>query len=374
MLPGQAPDRPVRVPEPLHVESAPATSPASSARFRPISALFQTECATSRLRSNALRNGDAHESTAFFELPEGSEGISDGPFGTHSSSTGHVQSIVRFPNAPDHIALTISDSRKLGDGYYQSQLVIVRFAGSGSGRLRSEGTLVTRIVFDDFGGVGNYNHVAGMDIIGDILVVTGQNWSGLKSPRGQDSDNAALFFDVADPMRPKYLGKVTPTSGLGNGLDTVAITRAFDTTSKTHRYFLGMAHMNSGHASEVFSSSTMDPRDFVPYDLSPAGDFSAGFNQNTHWVVDTSGRPWGIEMSKDGSKGKVNFRKLFFRGNDDVTDGDATTAIDDDDCDWRDSAGSFVDSFGNISFLATKGHFSSDGDGGYSLRICEHRQ
>ena len=70
--------------------------------------------------------------------------------------------------------------------------------------------------------VGNWNHPAKMAVQDGVLVVVAQNWSEWKPvvlctgsstnpyQRGT-SEDALLFYDVRDPARPRYWGKMTAT-------------------------------------------------------------------------------------------------------------------------------------------------------------------
>lgn len=66
-----------------------------------------------------------------------------------------------------------------------------------------------------------YNHPGDMAAVGDIVVVVGENWGGAQScildrvndpATGRPPEDAILFYDVANPEDPKYLGKIPLSS------------------------------------------------------------------------------------------------------------------------------------------------------------------
>ncbi|MCA8968356.1 MAG: VCBS repeat-containing protein [Planctomycetes bacterium] len=75
-----------------------------------------------------------------------------------------------------------------------------------------DGVGVHHETFHQFAVAGQYNHPGDMSVIGDILVIAGQNWPGNSNAKLQIGPNAApdavLFYDVANPEAPKYLGKI----------------------------------------------------------------------------------------------------------------------------------------------------------------------
>lgn len=65
---------------------------------------------------------------------------------------------------------------------------------------------------------GGYNHPGDLRRIGNIVVIAGQNWEGTiflgitiegdEMNRGKGNQQNILFYDVSDPSRPRYLGKL----------------------------------------------------------------------------------------------------------------------------------------------------------------------
>jgi hypothetical protein len=93
-------------------------------------------------------------------------------------------------------------------------------------------------VLADAGGhpfKGDWVHPAKMSAFGGVMLMVGQNWSpvpGCTYVCAGDSEDAVLFYDVRDPRRPAYLGKLDavqlgiPPNGSGKrAIDAMALAR-----------------------------------------------------------------------------------------------------------------------------------------------------
>ncbi len=82
-----------------------------------------------------------------------------------------------------------------------------------------------------------YNHPGDLRRIGHIVVIAGQNWDGGKwadmcfaEPmyRGLGSYQNVLFYDVSDPAKPRYIGKL---NSCWRGLENVEVSGDIDELS-----------------------------------------------------------------------------------------------------------------------------------------------
>ena len=72
---------------------------------------------------------------------------------------------------------------------------------------------------------GSWNHPGKMELIGDLLVVSTQDWSTILMSYSNDferilggSEDGLLFYDVRDPEFPRYIGRITATElGIAKG-------------------------------------------------------------------------------------------------------------------------------------------------------------
>lgn len=139
----------------------------------------------------------------------------------------HPQHIVRLPNKNGRAYFMYSNSNSgtpvelsFGGGWIslmeidenrldENDLVIVEGFDTPVGRF------IWSDVYTTSSPVGHFNHPAKMEVIGNLLVVAAQNWvpTFLCDVIGQPntvgtSPMALLFYDIRDPSRPKYWGKI----------------------------------------------------------------------------------------------------------------------------------------------------------------------
>ncbi|MBK7950844.1 MAG: hypothetical protein IPK00_19315 [Deltaproteobacteria bacterium] len=139
----------------------------------------------------------------------------------------HPQHIVRLPNKNGRAYFMYSNSNSgtpvelsFGGGWIslmeidenrldENDLVIVE------GFNTPVGSFIWSDVYTTSSPVGHFNHPAKMEVIGNLLVVAAQNWvpTFLCDVIGQPntigtSPMALLFYDIRDPSRPKYWGKI----------------------------------------------------------------------------------------------------------------------------------------------------------------------
>ena len=84
---------------------------------------------------------------------------------------------------------------------------------------------------------GGYNHPGDLRRIGHIVVIAGQNWDGgtwgdacISEPmhRGHGSYQNVLFYDVSDPVKPQYIGKL---NSCWRGLENFEVSGDIDDLS-----------------------------------------------------------------------------------------------------------------------------------------------
>ncbi len=60
--------------------------------------------------------------------------------------------------------------------------------------------------------IGDWNHPGKMDVLGGVLVVAAEQWGSVFcDAREGSTEDAVLFYDVRDPERPRYWGRLTAT-------------------------------------------------------------------------------------------------------------------------------------------------------------------
>lgn len=145
--------------------------------------------------------------------------------------TWHPQHIVRLKNkrgadGKERAYFMVAQSRE-HNGYIEVLETLPGALDPNTDLIKGgDGSVVGNIIWNDvytgsFNGtlnpIGNWNHPCKMDVCGDILVVTMQNfvpsgcptyWNPTRNPAGT-SDDALVFYDVQDPASPKFLGKMT---------------------------------------------------------------------------------------------------------------------------------------------------------------------
>lgn len=215
----------------------------------------------------------------------------------------HVQHVARLPNRGGRAYFVVVQSRS-HNGYvtvvrtYPGMLDPVTDQIVPPANGASVGEFIWQDVYtgtfnENFNPVGNWNHPGKTDLIGGVLMVTGQNWeasifcfSGLG-----DSEDRVLFYDVRDPDNPTYWGSMTQTQLGIDEIDTMGVARS----ASTGEYLLTVGGGNT------FRSKTMTP-DFNQWTKTTAYNetFSGqhGINFNSYQTVTpspTSGLPNGVE-------------------------------------------------------------------------------
>ena len=131
----------------------------------------------------------------------------------------HVQHMVRLPNKDGRAYFMVAMSNSSADldradGFlavfrmdqdaYDPATDLVKDTPG------TDGEYVWSLPFNDASAIGDWNHPGKMDVLGDVLVVAGEQWESAfcDSRPGTDLD-AVLFFDVRDPASPKFWGKLT---------------------------------------------------------------------------------------------------------------------------------------------------------------------
>ncbi|MCB0127759.1 MAG: hypothetical protein KDE58_36090, partial [Caldilineaceae bacterium] len=170
------------------------------------------------------------------------------PVGKYASCFGnrywHTQSMVQLPSKDGHAYFARTDSfRRLGsfyvlksdaDAYDPVNDYVKDTAGT-------DGAVVYLDQYWSGSPIGDWNHPGDMSVVGNLLIIAGQQWHSSNwffcdeyddlfdndFYEGQDAD-AVLFYDVSDPERPKYLGKITEGE-LGfsgqNAIDAVGLSK-----------------------------------------------------------------------------------------------------------------------------------------------------
>ncbi len=173
----------------------------------------------------------------------------------------HTQYMVQLPSKNGRAYFARTDSfRNLGsfyvvgtdaDAYDPANDYVIDTPGT-------DGEVVFLEQYSDNSPIGDWNHPGDMSVVGDILVIAGQQWhsreaagsawyvcgefSGppgtfLLGPKyiydkneGIDAD-AALFYDVSDPENPKYLGKISEAEIGFGGNDAISAVTLSKTTN-----------------------------------------------------------------------------------------------------------------------------------------------
>jgi hypothetical protein len=131
----------------------------------------------------------------------------------------HTQHIVRLPNKNGQAYFVVSHSDEINDqpagriSLYRSDYQV-----DSNDRVPNVSGVDGRIVWEQefkagafpAGQGGAWNHPCKMDVLGNVLVVSMQNWDGAVCDAGYGSQaDAVAFYDVRDPAAPKYWGKIT---------------------------------------------------------------------------------------------------------------------------------------------------------------------
>ncbi|MDA7631217.1 Vps62-related protein [Verrucomicrobia bacterium] len=143
----------------------------------------------------------------------------------------HVQHVVRLPNKDGRAYFAVTQSRA-HNGWLSVMRTYPDRIDPVTDRVipSDSGSPIGEYVWQDvYGGpalgqvnpIGNWNHPCKMELIGNVLVVIGQNWEATAFCKSQAmgvSEDALLFYDVRDPENPVYWGMI-PAYELGMGND-----------------------------------------------------------------------------------------------------------------------------------------------------------
>ncbi len=133
----------------------------------------------------------------------------------------HIQHLVRLPNKEGRAYFMVSMSNSNADleasdgfllvfrldedAYDEETDLAVDTPGT-------DGEYVNALHYNRSSPVGNWNHPGKMDVLGGVLVVAAEQWGSVFcDAREGSSEDAVLFYDVRDPERPRYWGKLTAT-------------------------------------------------------------------------------------------------------------------------------------------------------------------
>jgi hypothetical protein len=166
----------------------------------------------------------------------------------------HAQHVVRLPNRNGHAYFAVSSSGKSDDfgvgGVFTADNPFGRLTIYRTDRAPdpvtdlvpinptgTDGEIVFEQVFSFDTRLGrnglpaDYNHPCKMEMIGNLLLLSAQQWDGglctETAGRGFSSD-AILFFDVRDPESPKYWGRLTKEELGLDKVDAVSLVKAGD--------------------------------------------------------------------------------------------------------------------------------------------------
>jgi hypothetical protein len=156
----------------------------------------------------------------------------------------HAQHTVRLPNKNGRAYVVVSNSDKTGGAVNATpsgHVIIYRTDRAPDPvtdlirpSTRPDGThgeIVWEHEFNHDSPIGAWNHPCKMEVIGNLLLVSAQQWDGgncaAEAGRGSD-DEAILFFDVRNPEAPKYWGKLTKTELGISVVEAVALVKAGD--------------------------------------------------------------------------------------------------------------------------------------------------
>ena len=134
----------------------------------------------------------------------------------------HTQHIVRMPNKNGHAYFVVANSLA-----YVPNLPLVSALSRGTVAVYrtdaapdpvtdlvpnnpgTDGEIVWEHTFDRASPIGMWNHPCKMEMIGNLLLVSMQHFSGNGTCRwGNGDEEAVVFYDVRDPENPKYWGKM----------------------------------------------------------------------------------------------------------------------------------------------------------------------
>ncbi len=134
----------------------------------------------------------------------------------------HPQHIVRLPNknGQAYFMVSQSDSDWTNNTLPGGRISLYRSDSQvdSSDRVPNVSGVDGRIVWDQHfkagafpaGQGGAWNHPCKMDVLGNVLVVSMQNWNGAVCADGRGTQaDAIVFYDVRDPANPRYWGKIT---------------------------------------------------------------------------------------------------------------------------------------------------------------------
>ncbi len=144
----------------------------------------------------------------------------------------HTQAMVQLPSRNGRAYFARTDSYLNRGSFYVVETDADAYDAVNDGVKDTPGTDGAVVFLQEYSGrshIGDWNHPGDMAVVGNILIIAGQQWYsdgylycelGTKGI-GQDQD-AALFYDVSNPVFPKYLGKITASEIGLSGRDAVS--------------------------------------------------------------------------------------------------------------------------------------------------------
>ncbi len=174
-----------------------------------------------------------------------------GVSGIYKKRVWHTQSMVQLPSKNGRAYFARTDSFRRQGAFYVMRTDLDAYDPATDYAVNTAGTDGEVVYVDYFNGnsrIGDWNHPGDMSVVGNILIIAGQQWysdyweicgefnESEGSPLtttdyerflGQDAD-AVLFYDVSNPERPQYLGKIRESEfGYGgrDAIDGVALSK-----------------------------------------------------------------------------------------------------------------------------------------------------
>ncbi len=161
----------------------------------------------------------------------------------------HTQSMVQLPSKNGRAYFARTDSHRHLGSFYVMRTDADAYDPANDYVKNTAGTDGEVVFLDQYWGgsrIGDWNHPGDMSVVGNILVIAGQQWHSTEEYagsggwfwcgeydehgvpfdyddkfEGQDAD-AALFYDVSDPEHPQYLGKITESELGFGGQDAIS--------------------------------------------------------------------------------------------------------------------------------------------------------
>ena len=173
----------------------------------------------------------------------------------------HVQHVVRLPNKDGRAYFMVSMSNSnadldASDGF----LLVFRLDEDAYDEVTdlavdtpgTDGEYVHVEQYNQSSPIGDWNHPGKMDVLGGVLVVAAEQWGSVFcDAREGRSEDAVLFYDVRDPERPRYWGRLRATE-LGVAFQTKrAIDQGYGVTEDLD---IG----EGGYPAQVINSVSLD--------------------------------------------------------------------------------------------------------------------